>query len=309
MFRFLPALTLLASLSPALAFTAADLGDEIQHVALDPAECYRVLDLNFNKEDLKVYLASGYLVFTKPVRGSHLGAVFVANAEAGDADVVLLPPTRSERASLATFTKSPNLDEHFKSAAFVFTDSTGDDLLVKLQNNPDSRKSLEMGGLIAERWTSVLNNLVSSFETRVVYDVLTGQRDRGIFYMAVSGNQLDNFDLVYDPTALDQILVGKLGYRDNRTYFNTWTSFQARSFRNGAAPRGHPFHIRQHPHRSRHPTRPDHASRHARDAHVGKSGSRAPPFPSVCPRTCASPPRAWTDVRRKFSIGRRCVPI
>ncbi len=237
MFRFLPALTLLASLSPALAFTAADLGDEIQHVALDPAECYRVLDLNFNKEDLKVYLASGYLVFTKPVRGSHLGAVFVANAEAGDADVVLLPPTRSERASLATFTKSPNLDEHFKSAVFIFTDSTGDDLLVKLQNNPDSRKSLEMGGLIAERWTSVLNNLVSSFETRVVYDVLTGQRDRGIFYMAVSGDQLDNFDLVYDPTALDQILVGKLGYRDNRTYFDTWTSFQARSFRNGAAPR------------------------------------------------------------------------
>ncbi len=95
-----------------------------------------------------------------------------------------------------------------------------------------------MGGLIAERWTSVLSNLLSSFETRVVYDVLSAQRDTGLFYMAVSGNQLDNFDVLYDPTALDQILVGKLGYRDNRTYFNTWTAFQARSFRNGASPRG-----------------------------------------------------------------------
>lgn len=237
MFRFLLALILFASLRPAFALTAADLDDEIQNVALDPSACYRVLDLSFNKEDVKVYLGSGYLVFTKPVRGTHLGAVFLASAEAGDADVLLLPPTRSERSSLATFTNSPNLEEHFKTAAFVFTDGTGDALLAQLQNNPDSKKSPDMGGLIAERWTSVLSNLISSFETRVLYDVLSPKRDTGIFYMAVSGNQLDNFDVLYDPTAQDQILVGKLGYRENRAYFNTWTSFQARSFRNGALPR------------------------------------------------------------------------
>ena len=61
-----------------------------------------------------------------------------------------LPPTRSERSSLATFTNSPNLEEHFKSAAFVFTDGTGDELLAQLQNNPASKKSPDMGGLIAE---------------------------------------------------------------------------------------------------------------------------------------------------------------
>jgi hypothetical protein len=237
--RYLPALILLASLRPAFALTAADLGDEIQHLSLDPAECYRVLDLNFNKEDVKVYLASGYLIFTKPVfsksnQGTHLGAVFVASADGGDADVLLLPPTRSERSSLAAFTNSPNLEEHFKSAAFVFTDGTGDALLAQLQNNPASKKNPEMGGLIAESWNSVLSNLISSFETRVVYDVLSGQRDTGIFYLGIAGKQLDNFDVLYDPTAGDQILAGKLGYRNNRTYFNTWTAFQARSFRNGA---------------------------------------------------------------------------
>lgn len=241
--RFLPALILVASLRPALAVTAADLGDEIQRLSLDPAECYRVLDLNFSKEDLKVYLGSGYLVFTKPVlakqgQGTHLGAVFVASVEGGDADVLLLPPTRSERSSLATFTNSPNLEEHFKSAVFVFTDGTGDDLLAQLQNNPVSKKSPEMGSLIAERWTSVFNNLISSFETRVVYDVLSAQRNTGMFYMAVAGNHLDNFDVLYDPSAQDQILVGKLGYRDNRSYFDTWTTFQSRSFRNGAPARG-----------------------------------------------------------------------
>ena len=243
MLRCLPALILIASLRPAFALTAADLGDEIQRAGLDPAQCYRVLDLNFNKEDVKIYLASGYLIFTKPVfsqsnRGTHLGAVFVAGAEGGDADVLLLPPTRSERSSLAAFTNSPNLEEHFKSAAFVFTDGTGDDLLAQLQNDPAAKKSPEMGALLAENWNSVLSNLISSFETRVVYDVLSGQRDTGIFYLAISGKQLDNFDVLYDPTARDQILVGKLGYRNNRTYFDSWTAFQARSFRNGAQERG-----------------------------------------------------------------------
>ena len=92
-----------------------------------------------------------------------------------------------------------------------------------------------MGGLIVERWTSVLANLVASFETRVVYDILSDRRDNGLFYMAVSGNKLDNFDVLYDPTAQDQILAGKLTNRDAHTYFDTWTSFLARPFRSAAA--------------------------------------------------------------------------
>jgi len=232
------------------ALTGADISDAIQHVALDPDECYRVLDLNFNKEDLKIYLASGYLIFTKPVSlssepGARLGAVFVSSAEGGDADVLLLPPTRSERASLATFTHSPNLEEHFKSAAFVFTDGTGDELLARIKASPEPKKSSEMGGLLAEHWTPVLDNLIGSFETRVVYDVLSRAPDAskhssGLFYMAVGGSQLENFDLVYDPTVPDQIVAGKLGYENNHTYFNTWTAFPGRAARNGAAPYGAP---------------------------------------------------------------------
>lgn len=236
MFRFLPALILLASLRPALGGVAADVDNAVQHASLDASECYRVLDLNFSREDLKVYLESGYLVFTKPVRGTRLGAIFVANADGGDADVLLLPPTRSERASLATFTNSPNLEEHFKSAAFVFTDRTGESLLAQLQNAGSSKKSPEMGGLIAEKWGPVLANLMSSFETRVVHDVLSGERDAGLFYMGIAGEQLGDFDVLYDPTGQDQIRVGKLAYRDDRAYFNTWTAFQARSFRRGGSP-------------------------------------------------------------------------
>jgi hypothetical protein len=236
--RVLAALLLLAAIAPCvLAAGAADLGDQVEHISLDADQCYRVVDLNFAKEDLKIYLVSGYLIFAKPIRGSHLGAMFVTNAEAGDADLLLLPPTRSERFSLAKFTNSPTLEEHFKAAAFIFTDGTGDQLLAQLQGDPSAKKSPDMGGLIVDHWTSVLANLVASFETRVVYDILSDRRDAGLFYMAVSGNKLDNFDVLYDPTAQDQILAGKLADRDNRMYFDTWTSFQARSFRNGALAR------------------------------------------------------------------------
>jgi len=54
----------------------------------------------------------------------------------------------------------------------------------------------------------------------------------------VSGDKLENFDVLYDPTAQDQILAGKLVNRGSRMYFDTWTSFQARSFRNGDAASG-----------------------------------------------------------------------
>lgn len=134
-------LLLLIAFRPAGAATASALALQIEQLALDPDQCYRVLDLSFAKEDLKVYLTSGYLTFSRPIAGVRLGATFVADSDSGDAEVLLLPPTRSERQSLAAFTKSPNLNEHFKAATFLFTDGTGEDLLSQLQNGEGRKKS------------------------------------------------------------------------------------------------------------------------------------------------------------------------
>src|SRR5260370_64646 len=101
-------LTLLPCLRAAPA--AADLARLVNQVALDPDECYRVTDLNFSKDDIHIYLPSGYLSFAKPVNGARIAAVFTTDVDAGDAEVLLIPPYRAERLSLATFTESPNLD-------------------------------------------------------------------------------------------------------------------------------------------------------------------------------------------------------
>jgi len=239
--RCLPLLLLIARFASAAG--AADLARQLKQITLDPDQCYRVTELNFAKEDIKIYLTSGYIIFTKPINGIRPGAVFAATAEAGDAEVLLLPPVRSERRSLATFTDAPNLEEHLSTAAFLFTDGTGDDLLAQIQANPAAKKSPEAGHLILEQSGPTLHNLFESFETRMVYDLLTGDRKTGFFYIAVSGNKLGSFDMLHDPLTREQIFAGKLVYRNNRTYFDTWASFPSRSVRNGEPPRATRFSL------------------------------------------------------------------
>src|ERR1700693_5859213 len=98
---------------PRLAGTASDLARGIAEISLDPDQCYRVRDVTIVREDARFYLTDGYLIFAKPVAGARVSAVFTAEAEGGDAEVLLMPPTRSERRSLASYTGSPNMDEHF----------------------------------------------------------------------------------------------------------------------------------------------------------------------------------------------------
>jgi hypothetical protein len=230
------ALLALLAIRLAHATTAADLARQLQQVSLEPDACFRVIDLNFAREDLKIYLNSGYLAFTQPVAGLRTAAVFVADKEGGDGEVLVMPPVRSERLSLATFTHTPNLDEHFKGAAIIFSDDTAQELLEQIQASPVMKKKPEMAKLLDDPWTSIVRNLTASFQTRIVGDLIAGDRKAGLLYLAVMGLQLGTFDLLYDPVAHEQIFAGRLTYNDNRTYFDTWTSFLARSIRAGAEP-------------------------------------------------------------------------
>lgn len=243
MVRLSPLLLLLALHAHAATTTAADLAHQLQQISLDPDECYRVIELNFVKEDLKIYLNSGFILFSKPIAGVRSAAVFVANEEGGDAELLIMPPVRSERLSLSTFTNSPNLNEHFKTAVMIFSDNTAAELLQQIQANPSMKKTPEMAPLLSDPWTSVVRNLTDSFIARLVNDLISGDRKIGVFYMAVGGLQLGTFDVLYDPTAHEQIFAGKLTYNDNRTYFDTWTSFPARSARGNSTAVGPRFSL------------------------------------------------------------------
>jgi hypothetical protein len=216
--------------------SAAELARSIHEATLDPAECYRVRDLSFRKEDIRVYLTDGYLIFSKPAAGQRISAVFTTDVEGGDGEVMLLPPTRGERLSLARFTKSPNLDEHIAAAMMVFTDGTGAMLRERLAKESPGKKVPEVGALMAEQWSSVISNISEGFERRIVDDMLSPEpKKSGFMFLAMAGRERGSFDLVYDPRGREQIVAGQMVDHAGSPRYNIWTSFMSKSVRTGAA--------------------------------------------------------------------------
>jgi hypothetical protein len=226
---------------PALAANAqtavGELARRIRDAGLDPEECYQVRDLRFNREDARIYLTEGYLIFGKAVDGQRFSAVFSADIEGGDAEMLVMPPHRSERLSLASFSGSPTLSEHFHSAVLVFSDDTYPELLKLINAHGSPRKRPEKGAELAQNWDAVVHNISRSFQVRLVKDVLGETRaSSGFFYSALIGQKLGNFDFMYDPLSPEQIAIGQVAIRYKQGYFDLWTRFQARSFRNHTRP-------------------------------------------------------------------------
>ena len=88
--------------------TPEAIADQLQHLSLDASQTFRVRELQIARSGVKIYLGEGILSFLSPVGGQVIGAVFTTQGvDAGDAEILALPPSRAERASLASFTKSP----------------------------------------------------------------------------------------------------------------------------------------------------------------------------------------------------------
>lgn len=214
--------------------TAAEIGERLRRLELDPENCYRVRDLEFQREDIRIYLNDGVLIFAQPLEGRRLLAVFRAMEGGDDGEVLLRPPDRGERASLARATGSPNLHEHFQTAILVFGDGGAEDLLKDIEAGRGKR-AREEGLLLASRYGESVRNFAQSFQVRLVRDLLAGEKETGLFYAAISGLSRGNFDILHDPTLPEQVIVGNVASGTGR--FNVWTSFRGRSRRGQEAAR------------------------------------------------------------------------
>ncbi len=211
----------------------ATLAARIREAGLDPAECYRVRDLDLTREDARIYLTDGYLVFGKEVNGKRFSAIFAGETDGGDAEILLFPPSRAERMSLAKFTGSPNLNEHFRTAAFLFTDDTYREVVRQVEEKEAGRKVPDIGVLYAEKYDGLIRNLSESVELRLTRDLMGGEAARhGFFYATLDGNRLGNFDFVLDPASSTGIRVGQFSVR-SEPVFDTWTQFQSRGSAGG----------------------------------------------------------------------------
>ncbi len=214
--------------------SAAELSRSIREASLDPDQCYRVRDVRLQKEDIRIYLTDGYLIFSKPVAGERRSAVFTAEVEGGDGEALLMPPTRGERQSLAQFTNSANLDEHFQAALMIFTDGSTSALIDRITKDGSGRKVPDMGPVLAEKWSPVMSNVQNGFQIRMIQDILAPDPKGGMLFMAMSGRRMGNFDMVYDPRAREQIVAGQLNERNGHPAYDVWTSFASQTARREA---------------------------------------------------------------------------
>jgi len=224
--------------APGWAAEADSLARAIRENSFDRQECYRVRDLTLAIEDIKIYLTDGHLIFSRPVGGKRIAAVFVADVEGGDAEVILLPPDRAERRSLASYIHSPNLDEHFRTGMFLFSGDTYQKILAQLPSNATNKRAPDIGALLEEQFSPMLRNLSESYQTRLVLDLLNHTTDsESVFASVLDSVKLGAFDLVYDPQRAEPIIAGQMTSKDNRLFLDAWTSFKTRSMRNESAPR------------------------------------------------------------------------
>ncbi len=212
---------------PSTGTKLADLSRLLRGAALDPEACFRVREFAYRRNEVRLFLTEGVLIFRKPVNGMRTGAVFVASEELEDAEILLIPPNRMERRSLASFTGEPNLDEHFHAAVFLFTDGTGEKWIEELNRSETAKRSPERGVLVAEKWNDVVRNLSDSLETRLLEDLSNGGGvGKGCFFAALSGRRLGNFDIYFDPRGREELLIGQLENFEGRNRYNFWAHFE-----------------------------------------------------------------------------------
>ena len=207
--------------------TAAKIAEAFSNIAVDPHQTYRVRDLQIVRGDIKIYLTDGVLAFATPVAGRAVAAVFTtALSETGDAEVLLLPPQRSERASLASFTGSPNLDEHFSSALFIFSDATARELESELQQTaiqPAPGMFPQLTGPV----DPVLRSICTQIDVPLVESLLDNHPlDQGFFYAVIGGRHLGSFDVTYQPDDFEPVSIGRVSPDGKR--FQLWSSFRPR---------------------------------------------------------------------------------
>lgn len=200
---------------------------DLQNLALDPAQTYRVRELEFASSGAKVYFTEGILSFATPVDGHRIAAVFSTDqVDAGDGEVISFPPAAAERASLARFTQSPNLDQHFNSALLYFADDIAQNLLKQIHQHP-LHPAPEMASNLARSLGDPLRKGAGEIDVRIARSILDHHSPaNGFLYGMMASSRLGPFDLIIQPEMRDSLVLGRLTKNPaGQSFFQIWSAF------------------------------------------------------------------------------------
>jgi hypothetical protein len=212
-------------------------------IGLDPSRVYHLRDVSLDRSAIHLTLHDGTIAFTRDVGGQVTGAFFE-----GDGEVLLAPPTRAERTSIALFVGATILEEHFSSAYFRFSDDTFAEMRGALQPS-------DQADVFVAQWDETARNLARmdalqlfmKLSERVrAAEKRAAQASASEFWHArLQGRNLGTFDLYYDSRADEQIWAGQGKMAEGVAYFDLWTSFSPDHAASGAAAAADDFEIPQ----------------------------------------------------------------
>ncbi len=198
---------------------------QILNPVFSPEDVHRVRNVSIDREDLHIVLTDGVIGLIRPVKGHVTGAFFE-----GEGHILLRPPDRAERASLALFTKAGVLDDAFGVAYFrFFDDKLVEELSAGFRPAEDAQQFLD-------RWSRPLAALARADSLQLLQG-LTGSRDSRSEYIhaRLVGTSNGTFDVVLNGRLPEQIIVAQATSANNTVYYDTWTSFPQRSAREAGA--------------------------------------------------------------------------
>ena len=200
---------------------------QLRSVGLDPTRTYKVRGASIDRPSVHITLNDGEISFTHEIQGRITGAFFQ-----GEGEVLLTPPNREERASMALFTGMAILEESFATAYFRFNDDTFTEIQPFLRPTDDAAD-------FATQWTPTAQNLAEFDALRLLADfsrflpTSTGNPDRPtdspisyrMLHARIQGERLGPFDLAFDLGTPEQVWAGQARTVAGETYYDLWTSF------------------------------------------------------------------------------------
>jgi hypothetical protein len=207
---------------PALATYQA-----LLNLSIGASDVHQVREVAIQREDVHITLSDGLIGLARAVDGHITGAVFE-----GVGEILLVPPNRAERTSLALFTGSAVLEQKFTSAYFrFFDDSLVDELRAGFRPAEDT-------GEFLSHWEQALKAL-APLNSLEVLEAMANARSPGSRFLLfrLGGTELGTFDVIFEGNVPEQIRVAQEKLSGNVVYYDTWTSFPMRSARE-ASPQG-----------------------------------------------------------------------
>ncbi|HLK53991.1 MAG TPA: hypothetical protein VKU42_11085, partial [Candidatus Angelobacter sp.] len=193
---------------------------DLVNSAFNEKDVYQVREISILLEDLHISISDGTMAFMRAVNGHVTGAVFE-----GSGEVLLVPPNRAERTSLALFTGSAVLEQRFQTAYLRFSDDK-----VAEELRAGTRGRAEDPEAFIAKWQEPARFL-SQRDALAVLQSMTSSEESASRYLhlRMGGTGTGVVDVYFDTNGSEQISVAQATVVNNTSFYDIWTSFPMRS--------------------------------------------------------------------------------